>query len=163
MKIESSGSMESMLRIQGTKSAEKKNADVPGNTPESGVKRDRYIPSEKDGNIGLYSMGHDENGDPKINFDSPDKSCNAEDEDSSAGPNEPEAEKSETEECVCNTDKVDRELKRLKEKAERLEQQLRNTADDRKAAVLQKQLAGVRSELAQKDSDSYRRSKAEFS
>ena len=156
MKIENSGGIGVMQNIQSARQTEK---PLPKSTAEENAvsKRDEYIPSEKDESIGLYSMKQDENGGHGIKFDDPNKS------DKSDKPaDEPEKEKSESEECTCNTDKVDRELKRLREKAERLEQQLRSASEE-EAAKLQKQLAGVQSELAQKDNDSYRRSQAEFS
>ncbi|MDE7303973.1 MAG: hypothetical protein K2N60_11705 [Oscillospiraceae bacterium] len=159
MKIESSGGIGVMQNIQSARQTEK---PLPKSTAEENAvsKRDEYMPSEKDEPIGLYSMEQDENGEPGIKFDDPNKSDKSDKADKSA--DEPEKEKSESEECTCNTDKVDRELKRLKEKAEHLEQQLRSASDE-EAAKLQKQLAAVQSELAQKDNDSYRRSQAEFS
>lgn len=157
---------------KAAQSVEKKQEKLPDGESKQGVKRDEYVPSEKDEPIGLYSMERDENGDPKIKLDSPEsKPANKPDkqEDKSADKSdkpdkseESEKEKSESEECTCNTDKVDRELKHLREKAERLEQQLRSASDE-EAARLQKQLAEVQGELAQKDNDTYRRSKAEFS
>lgn len=157
---------------KAAQSVMKKQEKLPDGESRQGIKRDEYIPSEKDEPIGLYSMEQDENGNPKIKLDSPEsKSANKPDkqEDKSADKpdepdktNEPEKEKSESEECTCNTDKVDRELKRLREKAERLEQQLRSASDE-EAEKLQKQLAAAQSELAQKDNDTYRKSHAEFS
>ena len=146
----------SLLQVQkSAQTAMKSREDVSEAKKENAVpKRDEYIPSEKDDPIGLYGLEQDENGGHGIKFDDPNKSDKSADE--------PEKEKSESEECTCNTDKVDRELKRLREKAERLEQQLRSASDD-EAAKLQKQLAGVQSELAQKDNDSYRKSQAVFS
>lgn len=162
MKIENSGSLSLMQSVQSAeqnlRTARQKSAEFPAE--ESGVKRDEYVPSEKDEPIGLYSMEQDENGGHGIRFDDPNKSDSSDKSDKSA--EKPESEKSKSEECTCNTDKVDRELKRLKEKAERLEQQLRSASEE-EAAKLRKQLAGVQSELAQKDNDSYRRSQAEFS
>ncbi|MDE7278192.1 MAG: hypothetical protein K2N26_00470 [Oscillospiraceae bacterium] len=162
-----------LQQVQKTaQSAMKKQEKLPDEEGNRSIKRDEYIPSEKDEPIGLYSMKQDENGNPGIKFDSPesnsankpdkqeDKSSDKPDEPDKAG--EPEKEKSKSEQCVCDTGKVDRELKRLREKAERLEQQLRSASDE-EAAKLQKQLAGVQSELAQKDNDNYRKSHAEFS
>lgn len=163
----------SLQQIQkAAQSVMKKQEKLPDVESRQGVKRDEYIPSEKDEPIGLYSMEQDENGNPKIKLDSPEsKPANKPDkqEDKSDEPDKadkpeskPEKEKSKSEECTCNTDKVDRELKRLREKAERLEQQLRSATGE-EAEKVQKQLAEVQSELAQKDNDTYRRSKAEFS
>lgn len=161
---------------KAAQSVMEKQEKIPDGKSRQGVKRDEYIPSEKDEPIGLYSMEQDENGDPKIKLDSSeskpankpdkqeDKSADKPDEPDKADKPEskPEKEKSESEECTCNTDKVDRELKRLREKAERLEQQLRSATGE-EAEKLQKQLAAAQSELAQKDNDTYRKSHAEFS
>lgn len=161
MKIESNSGIGVMQNIQSARQTEKPLPKSP--SEENAVsRRDEYIPSEKDEPIGLYSMEQDENGGHGIKFDDPNKSDKSDKSDKADKVDEPEKEKSESEECICNTDKVDRELKRLKEKAERLEQQLRSASDE-EAARIQKQLAGIQSELAQKDNDSYRRSQAEFS
>ena len=151
-----------LFQVQkAAKTSPENREDVPEAKEKNAVsKRAEYIPSEKDEPIGLYSLEQDESGGRGIRFDDPNKSDSSDKSDKSA--DEPEKEKSESEECTCNTDKVDRELKRLREKAERLEQQLRSASDD-EAAKLQKQLAEVQSELAQKDNDSYRRSQAVFS
>lgn len=157
---------------KAAQSVMKKQEELPDGENRQGVKRDEYIPSEKDEPIGLYSMEQDENGNPKIKLDSSesrpankpdkqeDKSADKSDEPDKA--DKPEKEKSESEECICNTDKVDRELKRLREKAERLEQQLRSATGE-EAEKLQKQLAAAQNELVQKDNDTYRKSHAEFS
>lgn len=146
---------------KAAQSVGKKPEKLPDGESGRSVKRDEYISSEKDEPIGLYSMEQDENGNPKIKLDSPEsKPANKPDEPDKA--DKPEKEKSESEECTCNTDKVDRELERLREKAERLEQQLRSASDE-EAEKLQKQLAAAQSELAQKDNDTYRKSHAEFS
>lgn len=163
----------SLQQIQkAAQSVEKKQEELPDGENRQGVKRDEYVPSEKGEPIGLYSMEQDENGNPKIKLDSPeskpankpdkqeDKSADKSDEPDKA--DKPEKEKSESEECICNTDKVDRKLKRLREKAERLEQQLRSATGE-EAEKLQKQLAAAQNELAQKDNDTYRKSHAEFS
>lgn len=102
-------------------------------------KRDEYVPSEEDEDIGLYTHPEEE------------KSPESEDED---------GEKSEI--TVCDTDRVDGEIKRLKEKREQLEQQLR-AAEGENAERLQRQLESVSAELIQKDNDTYRRQNADFS
>ena len=61
------------------------------------------------------------------------------------------------EKCTGNTDKVDREIKQLKEEKRKLEQELRTTLDTQKARELTRKLAKVEQELQQKDNDSYRR------
>ncbi len=59
--------------------------------------------------------------------------------------------------CKGNTDAVDREIKRLKEKKAKLEQQLNAETDEQKRKQLQSQLSQVENELRQKDTDAYRR------
>lgn len=95
-------------------------------------KRDEYVPSGEDEDIGLYE------------------------------PPEKEAEEEQSESCTCNTDRVDGEIKRLKEKQEQLEQKLR-AAEGENAERIKKQLERVSAELAVKDNDAYRRRNAVFS
>jgi hypothetical protein len=151
--------------------------------------QDVYISSEKSGKepVGLYRIGQDENGSRKIFFEDPDKVDRAD------GKEEPKAEKADgkkpkidgdsqgkpAEVCVGNTDKVDREIEKLKEKKRELEQQIRSVSGDitpsgypsmasgnkveRKIQELEKKLAQVEQELSQKDNDTYRKQHVEFS
>ena len=64
------------------------------------------------------------------------------------------ASKSET---TTNTDLVDRELERLKEKKAKLEQELLSATDESKRQELQMQLDQVNMELTLKNNDAYRR------
>ncbi len=105
------------------------------------VPKDEYISSEKSNAkpSGLYRMGQDENGNPKVLYDDPKK-------------------------CTTNTDKVDREIKKLKEQKQQLEQQIQSAAgDEEKVKELEKKLAQVENELSQKDNDTYRRQAASVS
>ncbi len=136
--------------------------------------QDVYIRSEKSGKepVGLYRIGQDENGGRKIFFEDPDKADRAD------GKEEPKAEKADgkkpkvdgdsqgkpAEVCIGNTDKVDREIEKLKEKKRELEQQIRSASgDERKIRELEKKLAQVEQELSQKDNDTYRKQHSEFS
>lgn len=137
--------------------------------------QDEYISSEKSGQkpTGLYRVGQDENGNRKIFFDDPKADhangkdgCSKEGGDgrepkvSGDGQGQPE------EKCVVNTDKVDREIKKLKEKQQQLERQIQSAAaagDEEKIRQLEKKLAQVESELSQKDNDTYRRQNASVS
>ncbi len=66
--------------------------------------------------------------------------------------------------CTGNTDEVDREIEKLKEKKQQLEQQIRMAVEDEeKVRDLEKELAQVENELSQKDNDAYRRQHASFS
>lgn len=62
---------------------------------------------------------------------------------------------------TANTDKVDREIKALREKARILAQRLHG-ADESTAEQLERELEQVTAELAQKDNDDYRRQNAVF-
>lgn len=120
----------------------------PEKIAETGEKlysRDEYIPSEEDKPIGLYSLSQDDEGNPKIEYDSPERS-----------------DKSKSESCTGNTDKVDREIKRLKKKAEQLRQRI-NFSDGKERERLERQLKSIQMELSQKDNDNYRRQHTLFS
>ena len=128
---------------------------------------DEYIPGEKREPIGLYKLTHDDEGNPIIEFDDPMKADNvspheAEGPSKEAAPAKGEpGRKAET--CTTNTDKVDREIEKLKEERDQLEQQIRTTKDPDKAEDLKRQLAQLENELRQKDNDAYRRQNAVIS
>ena len=113
------------------------------------VPRDEYISSEKSGNkpSGLYRMGQDENGNPKVLYDELKKT-------------EKKSTTSKEEECTINTDAVDREIEKLKEEKRQLEQQVQAETDENKVKELEKKLAQVEAELSQKNNDTYRRQNA---
>ncbi len=155
-------------------------AETAGKIPEaaSAEKRDRYVPAEDKEAIGLYELYSDEKGALSVKFDKPesDKADEAADE-KKADKNANEADKADkskasedggkdkkvkSEKCTGNTDKVDREIERLKKKAEQLEMQLRS-AEDGKAEEISRKLKQVESELARKDNDTYRRAHTVFS
>ena len=111
---------------------EDKNEGIP-------VPKDEYISSEKSGSkpSGLYRLGQDENGNPKVMYDDPKRVAKAKD----VQPKEEPAKKAEK--CTTNTDNVDREIEKLKEEKEQLEQQIKAAAGDKeKVKVLEKMLFG---------------------
>lgn len=150
--------------------------------------QDEYISSEKSGKkpMGLYRVGQDENGNRKIFFDDP-KADHADGKDDRSGEGEDgkgpkvsgDSQGKPAEKCVTNTDKVDREIKKLKEKKQQLEQQIQSASGDetpfghpsmpsgnkeeKKIRELEKKLAQVENELSQKDNDTYRRQNASVS
>lgn len=150
--------------------------------------QDEYISSEKSGKkpTGLYWVGQDENGNRKIFFDDP-KADHADGKDDRSGEGEDgkgpkvsgDSQGKPAEKCVTNTDKVDREIKKLKEKKQQLEQQIQSASGDEtpfghpsmpsgnnkenKIRELEKKLAQVENELSQKDNDTYRRQNASVS
>ncbi len=62
------------------------------------------------------------------------------------------------EKIIGSTDKVDSEIRQLKNKKAQLEQQLNAVSEDaEKAAEIEKKIAEVESELRRKDNDTYRK------
>ena len=122
--------------------------------------KDEYINSEQSGRkpSGLYHMGKDENGNPKVMYDDPKKADGA---DKKRQPKSADSPEDDTEEVTGNTDAVDREIEKLKKQKQQLEQQIRAASgDEEKTKELEKKLAQVESELSQKDNDTYRRQHA---
>ena len=149
---------------------QKKSENIP-------VPKDEYISSEQSGSrpSGLYHMGKDENGNPKVLYDDPKKVGGADrNGESGVRVNSSEKDKKaeqpkvksgrredDAEEVTGNTDAVDREIEKLKKKKQQLEQQIRKASgDEEKTKELEEKLAQVESELAQKDNDTYRRQHA---
>lgn len=146
--ILSVNSADTARKIGGVKPAEK-SFDIDAKEPEKILEnRDEYVPSEEKEPIGLYSVIPDENGEPRILFDKADKPADK--------GNDPEKET-----VTGNTDKVDREIKNLRNKAQTLNQKLRS-ADESTAETIQRELEQVTAELAQKDNDEYRRQHTVF-
>ncbi len=114
-----------------------------GMIPEN---RDEYVPGEEKEPIGLYSVSPDENGDLRVSFDG-----------EKSKPDDPESDT-----ITANTDKVDREIKALRDKEQVLMQKLRS-ADGSAAEDIRRELEQVTAELAQKDNDGYRRQNTVFS
>ena len=71
-----------------------------------------------------------------------------------------EASKATSSSTTTDTDKVDQEIERLKQKRNELSQSVQKETDMRRREELQKQLSQVEQELAQKDNDNYRRQQA---
>ena len=134
---------------------------------------DEYVPEEPQEPSGRYWMGKDEDGQPKIYFDDPERAADAprqpedapeaeEPKQAGQGAKGPEGKKNKDETWECNTDKVDREIEKLKKKQQELEQRLNTETDEAKIKALEHQLSQVERELKQKDSDTYRRQHAVY-
>ena len=134
---------------------------------------DEYIPEEPQEPSGRYWMGKDEDGQPKIYFDDLERAADAprqpedapeaeEPKQAGQGAKGPEGKKNKDETWECNTDKVDREIEKLKKKQQELEQRLNSETDEAKIKELEHQLAQVEQELKQKDNDTYRRQNAAY-
>ena len=141
-----------------------KEQDAENKSESISVPKDEYISSEQSGRrpSGLYYMGKDENGNPKVMYDDLKKADGADKkEQPKVGADSPEED---AEKCTANTDKVDREIKKLKEQKQQLEQQIKAASgDEEKVKELEKKLAQVEGELNQKDNDTYRRQNAVIS
>lgn len=108
---------------------------------------DEYIPGREQEPSGLYGMGKDPDGNPKVWFDDPKRKKSDDKE----------------EEITGNTDQVDREIRKLKQEQEELKRQLRTETDETKHKALETKLAQVERELNQKDNEAYRRQHTVFS
>ena len=117
--------------------------------------REEHMPA------GLYRMEKDEDGNPKIYFDDPDQAAGEKDEIRQEDPERVSGKKGEI--CRGSTDKVDREIEKLKKKKEELEAKLNTETDESKKKELESRLAQVERELRQKDNDTYRRRHTVFS
>ena len=139
---------------------------------------DEYVPKKPQEPSGCYWMGKDEDGQPKIYFDDPERAAEAPKQPEGAldtkkpdadapeaeepnpadqGAKGPEGKKDKDEVWEGNTDKVDREIEKLKKKRQELVQRLNTETGEAKIKNLECQLAQVERELQQKDNDTYRR------
>ncbi len=122
------------------------------------AQQDEYISSERSGkkSAGLYRVGQDENGNRKIYFDDPkadhaggkenqravhvneEEGLKAEEDRSGESKDDREptvsgnSQEKPEEKCVTDTDRVDREIRNLKEKKQQLKQQIRSASGDEK-------------------------------
>lgn len=139
---------------------------------------DEYVPEEPQEPSGRYWMGKDEEGQPTIYFDDPERATDApkqpegaldtkkpdadapevsEPDPAGQGAKGPEGKKEKDEVWEGNSNKVDRKIEKLKKRKEELEQRLNTETDEAKIKTLEQQLAQVEQELKQKDNDTYRR------
>ena len=168
-------------KVLGASKVQKTEEESQGRQPKPVM--DEYVPEEPQEPSGRYWMGKDEDGQPKIYFDDPERAADAskqpegapdatkpdagapkaeESDPAGQGAKGPEGKKDKDEVWECNTDKVDREIEKLKKKQQELEQRLNTETDEAKIKALEHQLAQVEQELKQKDSDTYRRQNASF-
>ncbi len=153
------------LRAEPEKGKETEQAQKDGSASgKISALQDEYIRSEKSGTKpgGLYRVGRDEDGKKRIFYDDPKKSGDGDKgrqaEVKSVSSGKPE------ETCTVNTDKTEREIRKLKEKQQQLRQQIRAASgDEEKIRELEKELARVESELNQKDNDTFKKQNAAVS
>ncbi len=161
---------EKQVAEEGKKVKETAKAEEEKGLAKLSGPQDEYIRSEKSGRkpAGLYRIGKDENGNRKIFFDDPEaaqedgkvdlKEAGMGDEGLEADGN---SQGKPEEKCVANTDKVDAEIRKMKEKKQQLERQIQSASgDEEKIRNLEKKLAQIENELRRKDNDTYRRQNA---
>lgn len=129
---------------------------------------DEYVPEEIPEPLGHYRPGKDEDDKLKIYFDDPKRAEDALDDSDTSdqgrsveGPEKSGSAKN-AKSCTCNTDKVDREIEKLKKQKQELEQQINRETDESKVEDLKVKLAQIERELRQKDNDTYRRQHATY-
>lgn len=122
-------------------------ADPAAQKGSAPANTDRYTPGEKPDGTGRYWPGTDENGKPKICQDSPKENA---------------PQKDAEQRCTVNTDRVDREIEKLRQERQALERQLRSETDETKRQTARQRLEQVERELSQKDNDAYRRRNAVY-
>ena len=162
-------------KVLGTPKDQKSEQETQSRQLKPGM--DEYIPEEPQEPSGRYWMGKDEDGQPKIYFDDPERAADApkqpedgpkkpdadapeEPDPAGQGAKGPEGKEDKDETWECNTDQVDREIEKLKKKQQELEQRLHTETDEAKIQDLEQQLSQVEQELRQKDNDMYRRQHA---
>ena len=139
---------------------------------------DRYAPDEPAVKAGLYRKVKGQDGNPTLRFDDPQKAKEKGEKDLSPAEQAAEEEKAakekkaaeekeaekkaETKTTTNTTDRVDREIKELREKIEDVSQELR-TAVGEQAEKLEQQLLLDKIELRLKDNDTYRRAHSQVS
>lgn len=121
---------------------------------------DEYVPEEKREPSGRYWLGSGENGRPRVYFDDPDRE--AERPERAADAPGPQKSGRNGGACAVNTDRVDREIERLKKRRQELEQRLCAETDETRIEDLERQMAQVERELRAKDNETYRRQHSTF-
>ncbi len=170
------GRTEAALRAERVK----ENMGAEPEQRQSAPQTDEYVPGEPPEAAGLYRLGRDEDGERRVIFDAPadgdndpkaafgaarEPAAGGKPADGSEQSGAPKAgnDPKKAGRCTGNTDKVDREIEKLKAKQAKLEQELARCREDpEKRSELEKQLAQVENELRVKDTDSYRRRHIRF-
>lgn len=150
------------LKQQGTQETQKATEAPPAEEAAQArpPRFDEYVKNDKEASsAGIYNVEKDENGNPLITFDSPDKPSQ-ESPDTAKAPSEDE--KPEIMKCTVSTDKVDAEIKKLTEQRQSIQQQLKQAENPEEKAALQKQLTNIETELRAKDNDAYRKQNATY-
>ena len=119
---------------------------------------DTYEVQPQQQSVGVYQVAHDEEGHQIIQAD---ENLETVQEQSEAQPQD-EGEKPIIVKTTGNTDKVDREIEKLKQTQAQLEQKIAAAKEPKDKESLETQLAQVEAELKLKDNDTYRRQHMEI-
>ncbi|MDE7325417.1 MAG: hypothetical protein K2N63_03915 [Lachnospiraceae bacterium] len=154
-------------RAEKAKETDKKLSGVKGSN-KGAEPHDEYVSSEKSAEkpVGLYRVEKDGDGNRKIVFYDPKKSDNVKGKEAAkeSGDKDNANQADQKEKCTTDTGRVDREIRKLREKEQQIKQQLKSAGKDpQKVRELEKKLARLQSELSQKDNDTYRRQNASVS
>ncbi len=144
--IENNLSVNSVRQIESVKPTELSHKTKEKEIENISENHDKYVPSEEKEPIGLYSVSPDEDGNPRVSSDN----------------GKSKSDNTESDTVTANTDKVDREIKALRDKEQVLRQKLRS-ADKGAAENIRRELERVSAKLAQMDNDEYRRQNTVFS
>lgn len=130
------------------------------NTSSNDIKKrvDTYEAQPPQQSAGVYQVTHDENGRRIIQVD---ESCEAAQGQPKAKPQD-ESEKPNIVKTTVNTDKVDKEIEKLKQTQTQLEQKIAAAKEPKEKEKLEAQLAQVNAELKAKDNDTYRQQHMEI-
>lgn len=133
-------------------------ADSEPSSIEMKKRFDTYEAQPQQESTGIYQVSHDEEGRPIIQVDqgseTAQKQPKSESEDDSSQPI--------IVKTTGNTDKVDREIEKLKQTQAQLEQKIAVAKEPKDKESLETQLAQVKAELNPKDNDTYRRQHMEI-
>ena len=139
---------------------EQKKGQERRNTSSNDIKRrvDTYVAQPPQQSAGVYQVTHDENGRRIIQVD---ESCETAQGQPKAKPQD-ESEKPNIVKTTVNTDKVDKEIEKLKQTQTQLEQKIAAAKEPKEKEKLEAQLAQVNAELKAKDNDTYRQQHMEI-
>ncbi len=130
------------------------------NTSSNDIKKrvDTYEAQPPQQSAGVYQVTRDENGRRIIQVD---ESCETAQGQPKAKPQD-ESEKPNIVKTTVNTDKVDKEIEKLKQTQTQLEQKIAAAKEPKEKEKLEAQLAQVNAELKAKDNDTYRQQHMEI-
>ncbi len=146
-------------QIQEIKQTQQKGQESCNTSSDDIKKRvDTYEAQPPQQSAGVYQVTHDENGQKIIQVD---KSCETAQGQPKANPQD-EREKPNIVKTTVNTDKVDKEIEKLKQTQTQLEQKIAAAKEPKEKEKLEAQLAQVNAELKAKDNDTYRQQHMEI-